>query len=117
MKVYISGKIGNEKIGKATLEKFARRERFLLSKGHEVFNPTRSGLGEMAENYARATGHSFYREILALDIAALNNCDAIYMLPDWQKSPGAMAEFAFAWAIGLEILVETPKGIKLWSRK
>lgn len=101
MKVYISGKIGEEVISDATREKFARAEKILGALGYDVFNPVTSGLGKMADNHAIATGHSFYREILALDIEALNNCDAIFMLPDYEESPGALAELAFARAVGM----------------
>lgn len=101
MKVYISGKISEEVVSDATREKFAKAEKIIRALGYDVFNPVTSGLGKMAENYARVTGRGFYREILALDIAALNNCDAIYMLPDYEDSPGALAELAFARAVGM----------------
>ena len=118
MKVYISGKIGrNEKIAKATLEKFAKREKRLRDIGCETFNPTTSGLGTLAENYARANGSTFYQEILLLDLMELSKCDAIYLLPDWKDSPGAMVEFMFANAIGLTVFEETVRGVKQWHKK
>ena len=39
MKVYISGKIGEEVISEATRQKFAKAEEMLKAKGYEVFNP------------------------------------------------------------------------------
>lgn len=110
-KVYISGKIGEEVVSDATLEKFARAEKILRAMGYTVFNPTTSGLGAFAENYARANGTTFYQEILLLDLMELSKCGAIYLLPDWQDSPGARAELAFAEAIGLVVIKERqPRG-------
>ena len=102
-KVYISGKIGEEVLSEATRQKFASAEKFLKAKGYKVFNPTTSGYGKIAENTAKAKGTTFYREILLLDIMALQQCDIICLLPDWNESPGAQAELSFAKAIGLKI--------------
>ena len=102
-KVYISGKIGEEVLSEATREKFASAEKFLKAKGYKVFNPTTSGYGAIAENTAKANGTTFYREILLLDIMALQQCDIICLLPDWDDSPGAKAELYFAEAIGLKV--------------
>ena len=57
----------------------------------------------MAENTAKANGTTFYREILLLDIMALQQCDIICLLPDWPDSPVAKAELFFAEAIGLKV--------------
>lgn len=102
-KVYISGKIGEEVLSEATRQKFASAEKFLKANGYKVFNPTTSGYGTMAENTAKANGTTFYREILLLDIMALQQCDIICILPDWSDSPGAKAELFFAEAIGLKV--------------
>lgn len=117
MKIYLSGKIGGSAVSKATLEKFSKRERYLLAGGHKVFNPTCSGLGLRAEELSKIHGTDFYREILLLDLAELKMCDAIYMLPDWGDSPGAIAELAFARAIGLNVILEPQRGPKPWNRK
>lgn len=103
MKAYISGKIGEEVLSDATIKKFASAEKFLKGKRYKVFNPTKSGYGKIAENTAKANGTTFYREILLLDIIALQQCDMICLLPDWSDSPGAKAELFFAEAIGLKV--------------
>ncbi len=102
-KVYISGKIGEEVLSDATREKFAKAEEYIKAKGYKVFNPTTSGLGTMADAYAKACGTNFYTEILLLDIMELKKCDIICLLPDWDESPGAQAELFFAKAIGLKV--------------
>jgi|GEM_PF-2322466 hypothetical protein len=104
MKIYISGKIGEEVLTEATREKFARAERMLRQLGYDVFNPTTSGLGATAEEHAKKHGTTFYREILVCDIIALNLCDAIYMLRDWHNSPGSFVELCFAQATGIDVL-------------
>ena len=106
MKVYICGKIGEEVLSSETREKFARAEKMLRSNGYDVFNPTTSGFGESAELAAVRYGTSFYKEIIIYDLAALKQCDAIYMLSDWEKSPGANVEYDYAVATGIKRLWE-----------
>lgn len=103
MRVYISGKIGEEVLSDATREKFAKAEAYLKGWGFEVFNPTTSGLGVRAEELARENGTDFYTEIMKLDLAELAWCDAIFMLTDWTDSPGAKRELSQAKELGLAI--------------
>lgn len=108
-KVYISGKIGEEVLSDVTRKKFAKAEELLKSKGYEVFNPTRSGFGKIADEKVRhetMLGHktSWYAEVMKLDLMALSFCDTICMLADWTDSPGATVEYYFAKALGLEII-------------
>lgn len=107
MRVYISGKIGEEVLSDATREKFAKAERYLKEWDFDVFNPTTSGLGKMAEEQAARNGTDFYVEILKLDLAELRKCDAIYMLKDWQESPGAIREHAEADSMGIAVWYES----------
>lgn len=104
MKVYISGKIGEEVLSDATREKFAKAEGMLRLMGHDVFNPTTSGLGKNAEKAAKRYKTSFYKEILIYDLLALKACDAIFLLPDHEDSPGAAVELAYANAVGIQPL-------------
>ena len=106
MRVYISGKIGEEVLSEATRQKFAKAEAYLREWDFEVFNPTTSGLGLRAEELARENGTDFYTEIMKLDLAELAWCDAIYMLTDWTDSPGAKREYAEACRLGLAIWYE-----------
>ena len=108
MRVYISGKIGEEVISDATRQKFAKAEEMLRAKGYEVFNPcgfewqgalhmnwkvaeTTVGVGGVIDRYG------YY---LLKDIQKLAVCDAVYFLEDWRKSPGATSEYFFAKATG-----------------
>ena len=111
MRVYISGKIGEEVISDATRRKFGRAEEMLRAKGHEAFNPTsekwqrtlrrtyeKDLKGESA--WIEGTFPGFYTCCLLRDLMMLSTKDAIYLLEDWQQSPGAKAEYQFAVAAG-----------------
>lgn len=111
MKVYISGKIGEEVISEATRRKFARAEEMLKAKGYEVFNPTSEEWQvhlkkrydvdrQTYQPYTDGTLPDFYGYCLLRDLMALSVKDAIYMLPDFLDSKGAKAEHAFAIATG-----------------
>ena len=116
MTVYISGKIGEEVISEATRQKFAKAQKELESKGHEVFNPTSEewqnhlmhGYGaDIQQRIAPSGGPiSKYAYFLLRDQMTLATKDAIYMLKDWTKSFGARAEREFALANGIEVIYE-----------
>lgn len=110
MKVYISGKIGEEIPSPETIAKFKRAEMKLRSREYEVFNPTTSGLGAHAESLACKNGTSFYEEIMFLDLQELKKCDAVLVLPDWRNSPGAKTEVMWAKALKKPIWEEAPNG-------
>lgn len=116
MRVYISGKIGEEVLSEATCQKFARAEIMLRGKGFEVFNPTTSGFGAYADefvtNYNKCLPENmckrkWYDQILLMDLDAVATCHAIYLLDDWQDSNGANAEYSYAMAIGKKILFQS----------
>ena len=100
MKVYISGKIGEDVLSEATRQKFAKAEAYLREWGFDTFNPTTSGLGKQAEERAKANGTDFYTEIMELDIAELKKCD-------WRDSAGAQREYKEAQRNGIQLFYET----------
>ena len=117
MRVYISGKIGEEVISDATRAKFARAERMLKAKGYEVFNPTCEEWQRHVWVMYEKDRHSkepwldgmfpdLYGYTLLRDLMVLSAKDAIYMLADWEKSAGANVELDFARATGKQIFWE-----------
>lgn len=115
MKVYISGKIGEEVISEATRQKFARAEEKLRTTGRftEVFNPTNKSWQYVLKrgyeiqffdpNGVPANAIPFCDYVLLRDLMALSLKDFVYFLDDWDKSPGAQSEFSFAMATGKKI--------------
>ena len=112
MRVYISGKIGEEVISDATRQKFNKAEVMLKAKGFDTFNPTnekwQSDLQFMFKIEMKAQPHGdkvdFYSYALLRDMKVMATCDAIYFLEDWDKSNGANTEMSFAMATGKKML-------------
>lgn len=114
--IYISGKMGEKRLSKQTKLKFAKAEEKLLNEGWVVINPAR-------DNYQKETQHhvsieekkwqdldfgkfDWYAWMLLWDMHSLALCDSIYMLADWQDSPGATVEHTFATATKKEIIYQ-----------
>ena len=88
----------------------------LEKEGWKVFNPAKKdqdqyGDGLWKENKtgdeAEASSNVGFslRDALAWDTEKIcKECDAIAMLPGWEKSNGAKAEWALAVALGLEVM-------------
>ena len=111
MKIYISGKIGEEVISDATRRKFARAEEMLKAKGYEVINPASQKWQDLLRCsmlFEERKGHyvgDSYSFALVTDLLSIwEDCDAVYFLKDWMLSPGANAEYDFAWAIKKRML-------------
>jgi nucleoside 2-deoxyribosyltransferase len=85
MKVYIAGKITGLD-HEVTNAKFDYAKQFLEQQGHEVLIPTvLPVLTSMSqENY------------MHICFAMIDVCDAVFMLSDWQQSPGARQELQYA---------------------
>lgn len=88
MTVYLAGPItGNP----GYMADFARWEAFLTDLGHVVFNPAL--LGEVA-------GWS-WADYLKRDIPHLVNREAVFAMPGWESSRGAVLEVDLARRLGL----------------
>ena len=117
MRIYISGKIGEEVISEATRQKFARAEAMLKAKGYEVFNPCDErwqktlkreyeGDSYVKSPWLAGKFPDFYAYVLLRDLMVLSTKDAAFFLYDWDNSPGAQSEHSFAMATGKKLLWE-----------
>ena len=89
MKVYISGGITGIDNYK---EVFAAAERELTEAGHAVMNPA-----VLPDGFD-------YEEYIHVCLAMVDVCDAVYLLPNWEKSVGSMMEMRYAEKCGKAIL-------------
>ena len=97
--IYISGKITGLSIEEA-MENFLKAEKHLIDKCDcYVINPMNKPIEE---------GKTWGQYMLE-DIEKLFECEAIYMLSNWEDSKGAKIEYAIAKNMGKVILYETPK--------
>lgn len=106
MKVYISGPI----TGVSDFEKnFQSAEDYLSSCGYEVINPVKIGKKLEKKNAAPS-----YEDYMKVDIAALIECDAIFMLKGSSLSSGAKCEKHVAESLGLKIMYDRRPEFKKW---
>ena len=96
---------------------FDRQQKVLEAQGWIVINPAEMDRdddkpinGPMQfdpdNNYE---DHEFMRKALKRDMVAIcDDCTAIYMMSNWEKSKGARTEWALAKALGLDIYYESP---------
>lgn len=129
MRIYISGKMtGCPDHNRAAFGAAAER---LREQGHFVINPhdlssmfgsEEELVASFAEYYrmldldANFLDHTpstqilerirVARAVMDADLAAVRNCDAIYLLRGWESSRGAKKELAEALAHGLKIMQE-----------
>lgn len=75
-------------------EKFATAESMLRAKGAIVLHTTGLPLGLRYEDYMK------------IGCAMMDAADAIYVLGDWEYSPGAKREVSRAQLLGLEVMHE-----------
>lgn len=91
MKVYIAGKVSGLPRAEV-IEKFERAEKCLIEHGHEVVNPMK--LVPAGTDWFQA---------MRICIREMMICEAVFVLPDWLGSRGAILETDLA--DDLEIMV------------
>lgn len=105
MKIYVAGKIGGL-LPYSVFAKFGYATTKLKKEGHNVISPV-----ELCECLKR--GKFDYEDYMHLCFAAIDVCDAVYMLPDWEHSPGASREHEYALQLGKEIIYEKQTSEKM----
>jgi len=112
--VYVAGPMRYHK--EFNFPKFVSATAQLRAKGWVVFNPAERDL-ETGFNPSGLEGtdeeldelNFCLRSALGADTKWIcEEADAIYLLPGWERSSGAIAERALAEALGLDIIEEEP---------
>ena len=95
MKIYIAGPMTG--LPEYNYPAFRAAAVLLRGEGHEVVNPV-----ELGEKYGTAdeinTDPVKFADLILEELDALATCDAIYLLPGWEKSPGTRRELEVALA-------------------
>lgn len=92
MKIYVAGKVTGEKVGDV-FSKFNAVAYRIRQKGHQAINPME--ICSPAWSWERCMKECLLH---------LVECDALYLLSDWQWSKGARLEKEVAEGLGLPIL-------------
>ena len=97
IKYYISGKITGLQPSECAT-RFGKAEEHLTAQGFDVVNPLSHTIS------------AHWEVQMIVDIRLLLDCDAIYMLSNWEQSTGATLEHYIADSLGLIVEYErTPK--------
>ena len=80
MKIYIAGKISDDKNYK---QKFRKAERFLRKFGHSVMNPA----------WIVPSDEFRWEDYMQISSMMQARCNAVYFLKGWKQSEGAKIEF------------------------
>lgn len=115
MRIYLAGPMRG--LPYLNFPAFYAAAALLRAAGHQVFNPAERDTKEFGEINCPNGSMEEFEKVTGLDpLAAARNCfladthyickyaDAIALLPGWENSKGAKAEYALADAIGLSII-------------
>lgn len=92
MRIYVAGPMTG--IPELNFPAFHAAAAALRAEGHHVENPAEINADPAAQ----------WLDCMRMDIARLVTCDAVYMLPGWQNSRGALVEHTLAAGLGLQVL-------------
>lgn len=79
---------------------------YLKSYGHTVISPADHDR-ELGITESSTVDAKTLKALAEWDLDAVMNCDAVYMLPNWENSKGARAEHAVANWLGKQIMYST----------
>lgn len=90
-RIYIAGPMTG--LPELNFPAFHRAASFLRAAGHTAINPAEIVTDQTAK----------WEDCMRADIAQLVTCDAVMLLPGWEKSRGARLEHTIATALGMEV--------------
>lgn len=101
MRVYISGPITHDP---DYMKKFQEAADDISFSGDWPYNPTCIRLPkDVEEEFGKDVAHTEYMTVC---LAMLSLCDAIYMLPGWERSKGAKIELGYAIKTGKQVILK-----------
>lgn len=92
IKVYIAGKVTGENAG-ICFAKFAAAEYQLKQNGFEVINPMRL-----------CNTDTPWHKCMRVCLREMLDCEAVYLLPDWNNSVGATIELVVAAVTAIPVI-------------
>jgi len=112
MKVYLAGPMRG--IAQFNAPAFHEAAARLRAEGHEVFSPAEQGIKLFGEEVRDSAGGdegkmagdemTIARTVFHVDLAYIClQAETVVLLPGWERSRGAKAERAVAYALGLEV--------------
>jgi hypothetical protein len=105
MKIYIAGKISGLPKSEYTA-KFLQAELALRAAGYEPVNPCTFGIADNAPLH----------EALPVCKPHFDQCQAVYLLSDWEDSQGAIMEKSWAIHQGMKIYLERKHPYELMQK-
>jgi hypothetical protein len=102
MRIYIAGPMrGIENYNFPAFDAAAKR---LRAAGHDPVNPADLDRAIGVNETTVPLPEGFLRGAMKRDLGEICDCDAIAVLPGWEKSAGTVVELALAKLLGLPIL-------------
>jgi len=89
---------------------FDKKAAELRAQGYTVINPAEIGRAAFGDKLGLSKGA--LKSLLSLELMALKECDAIYLLAGWKESRGARIEHRYASKWGKLIMERVAKGTK-----
>ena len=102
MRIYISGPISDKE--DLNRKAFKEVEELIRNKGHQPVNPHE--VGKQIDGKSFDNLKDMYAEYMRLDIRALLDCQAIYLLRGWERSKGCLIEVDIANVLHMQFIYE-----------
>lgn len=101
MKIYVAGPMRG--IASYNFPAFDAAAKWLRRQGHQVISPAEMDRNVGFDETAHIPDEEFLRRAITRDMAAIAECDAIFLLRGWSKSKGANLELQMAKFLGLKV--------------
>ena len=105
MKIYLAGRMSG--MPNNGYDLFINKAQHLRGAGWDVISPAEMDV-DAGLDADREFTRADYMQAARRDLRAIKVCQAIYMMDDYEHSPGACWEWAYAKELGLTIYYETP---------